>query len=71
MSEEIFIYDNTPYVKDDENYAQIGIGIEITGSYHDIEDNAIQSLDRLYEPNGELIDSGNLADSSVFTPDDK
>ena len=28
MSEEIFIFDNTPYVKDDENYAQIGIGIE-------------------------------------------
>ena len=70
MSEEIFVYDNSPYVQNDENYAQIGIGIE-NPNKHDIEDNAIQSLNRLYEPNGELIDSGNLADSSVFKPDDK
>jgi hypothetical protein len=28
MSDEVIIYDNTPYVEDGENYAQIGLGIE-------------------------------------------
>ena len=72
MSDEIIIYDNSPYVEDNEYYAQIGLGIEIPKWKQEVE-TAYQSkevsLEKLYQPEGVLIDSyNNLADSSVFTP---
>ena len=61
MSEEIFVFDNSPYADEGLRYAQIGIG----DNYH----NKGELLDQLYGKDGNLKQNANIInDSSVFTP---